>query len=88
MAVPLVTNRVPDLNTHFVEGQHYYGFGDSGIGGETWTKYDIDEAEAKILMALSDYDKAQEMAWNAHKEVKEKHLYDHRIQQIFDDFNL
>lgn len=76
MAVPLVCNRVPDLPTHFIEDEHYYGFND------------INEAENQVMRALGDYDTAQEMAWNAHRKVDAQHLYDYRVSQILREVKL
>ena len=76
MNVPTVCNRVPDMGLHFEDGTHYYGF-------DT-----IDEAEAQVHMALANYDDALQVAHNAHREVKAKHLYDHRVEQILQDFEL
>ena len=76
MAVPVVCNRVPDMPTHFVEGQHYYGFDH------------IEEAEAQIHMTLANYDDAMDVAWAAHEKVKAQHLYDYRISDILRGFHL
>ena len=76
MAVPVVCNRVPDISTHFVDGEDYYGFDN------------IDEAEVQVHMALANYDDAQEVAWKAHRKVKANHLYDYRISDILRDFRL
>lgn len=76
MAVPLVTNRVPYLPTHFVEDEHYLGF-------DTF-----EEAEEKVMWALEHYDEAQDMAWAGHRKVFAQHLYKHRVEQIFDTIGL
>ena len=76
MKVPLVCNRVPDLPLHFDEGVHYSGF-------DT-----LDEAEKQVLEVLENYDVSMRVAEQAHELVKEKHLYDHRIQFILEDFGL
>lgn len=88
MQIPVVCNRVPDMPTHFVDGEHYYGFGDFNRGGDPWTKHDVDEAEAQIHLALANYDDASQVASNAHNKIFAQHLYDFRISQIFDDFGL
>lgn len=72
MAVPLVTNRVPDLSTHFVEDEHYLGFDTT------------EEAIEKIMWALEHEKEANEMAWNAHRKVLALHTWDHRIDTILE----
>lgn len=72
MRLPLVTNRVPDLPEHFIEGSHYLGFD---------TEY---EAVEKIQRILKDPEKYEQMTRQGYEEVIEHHTYDHRIQQIFD----
>jgi hypothetical protein len=77
MKVPVVCNRVPDLPLHFEEYKHYLGF-------DT-----IDEAEMQIDRAIQHQFRAsKKMANYAHEVVMENHLYDHRIQQILEDFDL
>jgi len=72
MKLPLVTNRVPDLPEHFIEGSHYLGFDD------------VYEAIEKIQRILDEPEKYEQMVRQGYEEVIEKHTYDHRIQQIFD----
>lgn len=75
MAVPLLTNRVPDLEKLFIEGKHYLGFSS------------LDEAIEQVEWML-DYNQEnflEKMRWNSHKEVMAKHLFTHRCQQILDD---
>jgi glycosyltransferase involved in cell wall biosynthesis len=76
MAIPLVTNRVPDLSTHFVEDEHYLGFSNPT------------EAVAKVAWALNNLEDANEMAWRAHRKVKALHLWENRIEQILDNCGL
>jgi len=76
MAIPLVTNRVPDLSTHFVEDEHYLGFSNHT------------EAVAKVVWALNNLEDANEMAWRAHRKVKALHLWENRIEQILDNCGL
>jgi len=76
MNVPLVANIVPDIYTHFEMGNHYLGF------------HTVDEAEDCVMSILNDPEAAMIMANRAHELVKEKHLYDHRIEQILEDFDL
>ncbi|GAG02693.1 unnamed protein product, partial [marine sediment metagenome] len=76
MAIPLVTNRVPDLSTHFVEDEHYLGFNSYA------------EAFAKVVWALDNLEDANEMAWRAHRKVKAQHLWDYRINAILDTVGL
>lgn len=72
MKLPLVTNRVPDLSEHFVEGSHYLGFDN------------VYEAVEKIQRVLKEPKKYEQMTDQAYEEVINKHTYSHRIQQIFD----
>jgi spore maturation protein CgeB len=72
MAVPLVTNRVPDLSTHFVEDEHYLGFDTA------------EEAVEKVMWALENEELANKIAWNAHRKVKALHLWKHRIDTILE----
>lgn len=72
MKIPLVTNRVPDLEEHFDEGSHFLGFDDLYEGVE------------KVQRVLKDPEKYSQMVDQAYEEVISKHTYAHRIQQIFD----
>jgi hypothetical protein len=65
----LVRNRVPDLQTFFVEDNHYLGF-------DT-----VEEAVYKVDWALDNWDDAQRIANAGHRKVK-AHTYDRRIEQI------
>lgn len=76
MARPLVTNRVPDLNTFFVEGNHYYGF-DS-----------VQEGVEKVQYALNNYDEASEVAQNAYRKIIAGHTFDDRVQQVLETCKL
>lgn len=69
LGVPLVTNRMPDLSTFFVEEEHYLGF-------DT-----IEEAVEKIEFLLNNPEYAQTMADAAHRKVQ-PHTWDNRINQI------
>jgi hypothetical protein len=71
LGIPLVTNRVPDLSTFFVEGEHYLGF-------DT-----VDEAIEKIEFLLNNPEHAQIMANAANRKVK-AHTWDKRIQQVLE----
>jgi len=68
--VPLITNRVTDLPTLFVEDEHYLGF-------DT-----VKEAEDKVEWALANYDDAMEIADNALRKVLAGHTYDMRVSDI------
>jgi len=76
MAIPLVTNRVPDLETHFVENEHYLGFDN------------LSETISQVLWALDNYSDVEEMAWRAHRKVKAQHLWENRIDQILETVGL
>ena len=74
--IPLVCNKVPDMDLFFEDGTDYYGF------------THMEQAEAQIHMALANYEDAKKVSANAHKKVMAEHLYEHRIEQILKDFNL
>jgi len=76
MAIPLVTNRVPDLSTHFVEDEHYLGFSNHT------------EAVSKVVWALDNLEEANEMAWKAHRKVNAQHLWNYRINTILETVGL
>jgi glycosyltransferase involved in cell wall biosynthesis len=77
MGVPLVTNRVPDLSTFFVEDEHYLGFSN------------VAEAVSKVKWVLENPDKAATMANNAHrKAIAQNHTWDNRVQQILETVKL
>jgi hypothetical protein len=71
MGIPAVQNTVPDMKTFFVPGEHYFEFTDAQT------------AEEQVLLALSDLDRAREMADKAYRKVQ-PHTYDARIEQIFE----
>ena len=70
MNVPLVCNNVPSMSTHFISGQHYYGFNN------------LDEAEAQVHMALENYEDAMGVSEAGHRKVMAQHLYKYRISDI------
>jgi len=76
MAIPLVTNRVPDLSTFFVEDEHYLGFSN------------VSEAVSKVKYLLDNPKFADEMANNAYRKVMPHHTWDKRIQQILETVKL
>jgi len=76
MALPVLTNRLPDLNKFFVEGEHYLGF-------ET-----VQEAEEKFIWAIENYEKAKEIGEKAHQLVSSEHTYDARIQFLLEKVGL
>lgn len=76
MKVPLITNRLPDMKEHFIEGQHYLGFDN------------IDEAVQMVKLALEHYDRSLLMAENAYNVVKDVHTYDARIEKILKDMEM
>lgn len=67
----LVSNRVTDMQTFFVENLHYLGF-------DT-----VEEAISKIEWALNNPDKATEIADAGNRKVQ-GHTYDARAQQILE----
>lgn len=76
MDLPLVTDRVPDLPTHFVEDEHYKGF------------RSLAEAVQKVKWCLDNQDAAKEMAENGHRKVYAQHLYKHRVDTILRECGL
>jgi len=76
MDIPLICNNVPDMDTFFVDGEHYYGF------------TNIHEAEAQVHMALANYEDAQEISNAGHRKVIAQHLYKYRISNILKDCKL
>lgn len=76
MKVPVVTNRIPDLESLFEEGEHYLGFDN------------LTEAVDQFETAIENYELSLEMAERAYEIVKEKHTWDHRVQQILEDVGL
>jgi len=70
--VPLLTNRLEDLDNLFVENEHYFGYST------------IDESIDKVKWILENYDKALIVAENGYDEVHRLHLWDNRVQTIFD----
>jgi hypothetical protein len=73
MKIPLVTNRIPDLDLLFHEGEHYLGF-------DT-----VSQAVDRVKEALHGSGQANLMASYAYEEVKKKHTYDIRVQQILEE---
>ena len=71
MNLPVITNRLPDLNTFFSEDDHYLGF-------DT-----LKEAVEKTIWAVEHYDEALEMAHAAYRKVK-PHTWDARMQQVLE----
>lgn len=76
LGLPVVTNRVPDMDKFFVEGVDYIGFGN------------VAEGIAKTRWALENYDKALEIAKSAHDKVKSNGTWDHRVQTILETVGL
>lgn len=72
MRLPIVTNRVPDLNTFFVEEEHYLGFDK------------ISEAVDQVKWILESDDQGEFLADNAYRKVQVHHTWDARIEQILD----
>ena len=76
MKLPVVCNRVPDINEHFMEGKHLAAF-------DT-----LDQAIPAVEHLLMDTTFADRLAKESHDLVMEKHLYDHRVQQILETAGL
>lgn len=76
--IPLLTNRIPALQEHFVEGEHYMGF-------DT-----VPEAVEKFeyMVAPDNQIEMIAMSQRAYELVKNKHTYDKRIEQIFQEVGL
>lgn len=75
MGIPMVTNRVPDLSTFFVERDHYLG-ADS-----------VDEAVENIMFLANNESFANEMAQSAKRKVQH-HSWDNRITQLLETCKL
>lgn len=76
MKLPVVCNRVPDINEHFMEGKHLSCFDNLG------------QAVAAVQHLLLDEHYSKRLADESHDLVMKKHLYDHRIQQILETVGL
>jgi hypothetical protein len=76
MKIPTVTDRVPDLPTHFVEDEHYKGFSS------------LAEAVQKVVWCVNNYDDAMEMAEAGHRKVYAQHLYKYRVSDILRECKL
>lgn len=70
-----VMNRVPDLATFFVDGDHFVGFSDEF------------EAEEKIMKLLEDDDMRKEIAAAGYRKVQ-GHTYSARVQQMLETMRL
>ena len=70
LGLPVLTNRVPDLNNFFVDGEHYVGFSD------------VNDAEKKFMMLMADDAMREEIGQNARRKVMAGHSWDHRANQI------
>ena len=67
----LLTNRVPDLPTFFVENEHYLAF-------DT-----VEEGVEKADWALKNWDEAQKIAEAGHRKVN-GNSWDKRVQQLLE----
>lgn len=76
MGLPVVTNRVPDLDKFFLEGVDYIGFSS------------LNEGIAKTVWTLENYETAKQIGMSAHEKVKAKHTWDHRVQTILETVGL
>ena len=69
MGLPLVCNRVPDMQTFFVEGEHYLGFDN------------VDEAERQVMRLLEDEELRTSIAEAGHRKVM-PHTWDRRVEEL------
>lgn len=76
MGLPVLTNRVPDLDNFFIDGTDYLGFSS------------INEAIEKANWALKNYDEAVQIGLSAYSKVKDNHTWDNRINFIFETVGL
>ena len=78
MGLPLVANRVPDMNTFFVDGEHYLGFND------------VDEAEKQVMRLMIDDKFRENISGNGYRKVtaNSSHSWDARVNQILQDCHL
>lgn len=76
MRLPLLTNRVSDLSTFFIDGEDYLGFND------------LDEAVSQFQRLVKDIDLMKYIADNAHRKVIAHHTWDRRVQTILNVCNL
>lgn len=72
MGLPLLTNKVPDLDNFFEDGTHYIGF------------TSLEDAANKFRMLMEDKELRDRIASNGHDAVTAKHTWDHRIQTILE----
>jgi hypothetical protein len=72
MGLPLVTNRLPDMDVHFEGGKHYLGFDD------------VEEGVIAVERLLEDPEYAENLAKAGQKAVK-PHTYDARVEQILEE---
>lgn len=73
MARPLVVNRnIPDLHKLFKENEHFMAF-------DT-----VEEGIEKVEYLLSHREYAEEMRFEAYREVMKNHTWDIRVQQMLD----
>ena len=71
MNLPLVSNRVPDLNLFANDGEHYLGFDD------------VDEAEQQVLKLLNNKQLRLDIAQKGHDNAKNE-TWDTRAQTILE----
>ena len=76
MGMPLVTNRLPDLDLFFKEGEHYLGFND------------VSEAERQVRYFLENPERAREIGQNAYQTVKDNHTWDKRVETVLQTVGL
>lgn len=75
MGLPLVANRIPDMNIFFKEGEHYLGFNN------------VDEAVSQVKGLLQD-DAFRTKIANEGNKVIQTHTWDIRVEQILKEAKL
>jgi len=76
MNMPLVCNRVPDMDLFFKEGEHYLGFND------------VSEAERQVSSLLADEERARAIGQNAYQTVKDAATWDKRAEAVLQTVGL
>jgi len=73
MGLPLVCNRVPDMNLHFEEGKHYLGF-------DT-----ISEAEKQVMTLITNDELQKHLSKNA-LLISTGNSWDNRVEYIMNNY--
>jgi len=70
MGLPVVTNRVPDLDNFFMDGEHYLGFND------------INEAQVRVQDLLNSEELRKRIGIQGNEKVQNVHTWDARVQTV------